>query len=86
MSVCFQRVMDTDPLGNDDVLDGGASDDGNTEERRHRRDFLGTELERPKKSSRQRQKKRKRAGLDLTDDSMILESNSNLERDASKRM
>lgn len=47
-----------DHVGHDEIED---LDDNEHHEKRRRRDFVGTELERQKKSSRQRNKKRQRS-------------------------
>lgn len=77
--------MDTDfrKTGSMDALDD--VDDGEMAERRHRRDFVGTEMERPKKNSRQRSKKRNRSGLHAMDDSDAMKSNSAMELEAALR-
>lgn len=60
-------------------------EDGEPEERRRRRDFVGTELERPKRGSRAQNKKRKRTGLTLMDDIEPSASNSTMETDFAPR-
>lgn len=76
--------MDTDELPPtiDQEYD---SDVEEQSERRHRRDFVGTSLERPKKNSRQRNRKRQRSGLDLPEESNIGEPNSIMDQDLGQR-
>lgn len=61
------------------------AEEGEAEERRRRRDFVGTELERPKKGSRAPTKKRKRAGLTLMDDKETSASNSTMDTEVAPR-
>jgi hypothetical protein len=77
--------MDTTPshTHENDHLDDGS--EGEIQERRHRRDFVGTELERPKKGSRQRNRKRHRVGLDLTEDHNMGQSNGMLADESTER-
>lgn len=77
--------MDTDSQKHDSMDAVDDVDDGEMAERRHRRDFVGTELERPKKNSRQRGKKRNRSGLHVMDDSDAMKSNSAMELEAALR-
>lgn len=65
----------------------GVSDveDAEPTERRHRRDFVGTEMERAKKGSRRNTKKRQRAGLIHVEENEESPSNSTMETQLSPR-
>ena len=67
----------------EDHFEDGAEEE--TTERRHRRDFVGTELERPKKNSRQRNRKRHRAGLDLNEDNDMGQSSAMVSDETNER-